>query len=204
MGVTRERARCRREQNRVWNTLGLLLAISLWMVAAGATETRRDPETGLESWQVETRCIPVRLTQITPDPVRAFYRARDFTPEQVDAHASSCVFMTVVRNIGTVPIEHRLANRRYDTDNGIERTIGARRNGTRHGSAAGVSDPERIAFAWARFPTTQTFNAGDWNQGMTTDRLPPASRFNLIVGWRTSHARHKTALENVRCIDETQ
>lgn len=100
------------EQGSVRNLLYFLCALPVWAITAGVTETSRDPETGLESWQVETRGIQVRLTQISPDQARAFYQARGFTPEQAEDYASSCVFMTVVRNIGTLPIEHRLADSR--------------------------------------------------------------------------------------------
>lgn len=51
---------------------------------------------------------------------------------------------------------------------------------------------------------TQTFHAGDWNQGMTTYQLPRGSRFNLIVNWCAGDAGRKTTLENVRCTDEIQ
>jgi hypothetical protein len=58
-----------------------------------------------------------------PDLARAFYPVRGCTPEQAKAYASRCVFMTVVRNINPRPIEHRLADWRDITDNGIDRTI---------------------------------------------------------------------------------
>jgi hypothetical protein len=184
--------------------LYLLPVISVWMVTAGATETSRDPETGLESWQIEMRGIQVRLTQINPDQVRAFYQARGFTPEQAEDYASSCVFMTVVRNISAIPIEHRLADWRYVTDDGRERTIRSKTEWDQTWISRGVAESARIAFSWAQFPATQTFYAGDWNQGMTTYQLPRGSRFNLIVRWRAGQVGRETTLENVRCTDETQ
>lgn len=192
------------EHGSVRNMLYFLFALSIWTITAGATETSRDPATGLESWQVETRGIQVRLTQISPDQARAFYQARGFTPEQAEDYASSCVFMTVVRNIGAIPIEHRLSDWRYVTDDGIVRAIRSKTEWDATWISRGVPEPARIAFAWAQFPATQTFYAGDWNQGMTTYQLPRGSRFNLIVGWRAGNAGRETKLENVRCMDETQ
>lgn len=161
--MIRERTRYSQEHNRGWNMLYLLPVISIWMVTAGATETSRDPETGLESWQVEKRGIQVRLTQINPDQVRAFYQARGFTPEQAEGYASSCVFMTVVRNIGAIPIEHRLADWRYVTDDARESTIRSKTEWDQTWISRGVAEPARIAFSWAQFPATQTFYVGDWN-----------------------------------------
>jgi len=181
---------------------GFLCALPVWAITAGATETSRDPETGLESWQVEAHGIQVRLTQISPDQARAFYQARGFTPEQAEDYASSCVFMTVVRNIGTLPIEHRLADWRYVAGDGKARALRSKAEWDAAWVDRGVSEPARIAFAWAQFPATQTFHAGDWNQGMTTYQLPRGSRFNLIVNWRAGDAGRKTTLENVRCTDE--
>lgn len=182
----------------------VFFALSIWTIAAGATETSRDPETGLESWQVDTRGIQVRLTQISPDQARAFYQARGFTPDQAEDYASRCVFMTVVRNIGTLPIEHRLADWRVATGDGPARALRSKAEWDAAWVDRGVPEPARIAFAWAQFPATQTFHAGDWNQGMTAYPLARGSRFNLIVSWRAGDAEHETTLENVRCADETQ
>lgn len=101
--------------NSTRNILYFTLVFFVWPITIGATETSHDPETRLRSWQVETYGIQIRLTQISPDQVRAFYQARGFTPERVEKYASSCVFMSVVRNIGAIPIEHRLSGWRYAT-----------------------------------------------------------------------------------------
>ena len=196
--------RNRLELGSIRHMLGFFFALSIWTITAGATETSHDPETGLESWQVETHGIQVRLTQISPDQTRAFYQARGFTPEQAEDYASRCVFMTVVRNIGTLPIEHRLADWRVVAGNGKAHAIRSKAEWDAAWADRGVTEPARIAFAWAQFPATQTFHAGDWNQGMTAYPLARGSRFNLIVSWRAGDAEHETTLENVRCADETR
>ncbi|MHB1092571.1 hypothetical protein [Thiobacillus sp.] len=204
MGKISVRTRNGLPQKRVRIMPCLVFAMSLWVSAAGASETSRDPETGLESWQIETQGIQVRLTQISPDQARAFYQARGFTPEQAEDYASRCVFMTVVRNIGSLPIEHRLSDWRYVAGDGEARAIRSKAEWDATWARLGVLESARIAFDWAQFPASQTFHPGDWNQGMTSYPLPRGSRFNLIVNWHTGHAEHKTTLENVRCTDETQ
>lgn len=46
-------------QDSVRNMLYFLSAIFIWTIIAGATETSRDPVTGLESWQIETHGVQV-------------------------------------------------------------------------------------------------------------------------------------------------
>ncbi|MDP1646273.1 MAG: hypothetical protein Q8L71_12385 [Thiobacillus sp.] len=107
------------------------------MTPVGATETGRGPETGLESWQVEARGIQIRLTQTSPDQAWAFYQARGFTLEQAEHYASSCVFMTVIRNIGATPIKHRLSDWRYVIEGGRSRPIRSKTEWEKYGHAAG-------------------------------------------------------------------
>jgi hypothetical protein len=76
-----------------------LLAVGSATAWAG-TDSSVDADTGLTTWQTETRGIQVRLTQISPDQARGFYQARGFSPAAAERYASECVFMTVVRNIG--------------------------------------------------------------------------------------------------------
>lgn len=73
----------------VKSILCFLLACSIWSITADATEVSRDKDTSQKSWQVNTRGIQVRLTQISSDQARAFYHARGFTPEQAKLYASS-------------------------------------------------------------------------------------------------------------------
>lgn len=177
-------------------TTFLLLAAATF--PALADERVREPET----WQAETGGIQVRLTQITPDQARAFYQARGFSSAQAEHYANGCVFMTVVRNIGATPIQHRLSDWRYVAADGQPRQIRGKAAWARDWRRLGVPEPARIAFAWAQFPAAQTFAAGDWNQGMTHYSLPRGARFDLRFTWRESSKPRNGKLENLRCADE--
>lgn len=181
----------------------------LWSLPAlAATERSVDPETGLATWQTETRGIQVRLTQISPDQARAFYQARGFSAEAAAHYTDQCVFMTVVRNVGDTPIEHRLADWRYRAGGEPPRAIRSKAEWDDLWRRLGVSDPARIAFNWAQIPAVQTYAPGDWNQGMTAYAVPRGGRFDLDFAWRTLdgvNARGKTfsgTLEEVQCADE--
>ncbi|MFP5380825.1 MAG: hypothetical protein ACLGG4_01040 [Gammaproteobacteria bacterium] len=179
--------------------------LALTLLAAGplaaAGEPSLDPETGLATWQVETSGIQVRLTQISPDQARAFYQARGFSAVAAERYAAECVFMTVVRNIGETPVEHRLADWRY-VHAGRAHTIRSKTEWDRLWRRQGVDEPARIAFNWAQFPATQTFAPGDWNQGMTAYRVPRGGRFDLRFVWRAGGKTLSGTLEQVQCADE--
>lgn len=180
-------------------TLALLAA---WPLAALATEQGVDAETGLVTWQTETQGIQVRLTQISPDQARGFYQARGFSPEAAERYAAECVFMTVVRNIGGTPIQHRLADWRYEQAGQPPRAIRSKGQWARLWKQLGVAEAARIAFTWAQFPATQTFAPGDWNQGMTSYSVPRGGQFDLRFVWRAGGKQHSGILEQVRCADE--
>jgi hypothetical protein len=182
--------------------LSTLTLLAAWPLVALATETSIDPETGLATWQTEAHGIRVRLTQITPDQARAFYQARGFSSEAAERYASECVFMTVVRNIGDSPIEHRLADWRYLSAGQPPRSIRSKDEWESIWSGLGVAEAARIAFAWAQFPTEQRFAPGDWNQGMTTYNVPRGGHFDLHFVWRAGDRTLSGKLEQVRCADE--
>jgi len=179
-----------------------LTLLAAWPLAVLATDQSVDAETGLVTWQTETLGIQVRLTQITPDQARGFYQARGFSPEAAERYAAECVFMTVVRNIGNSPIEHRLADWRYLSAGQPPRAIRSKTEWERLWEQLGVAEPARIAFAWAQFPTEQQFAPGDWNQGMTTYSVPRGSHFDLHFIWRADGKTHSGKLEQVRCANE--
>jgi len=184
--------------------LPFLTLLAVWGAAANAgTDTSLDAETGLATWQTETGGIQVRLTQISPDQARAFYQARGFSAAAAERYAVECVFMTVVRNIGETPIQHRLADWRYVSAGHASRAIRSKIEWERIWKRQGVAEAARIAFNWAQFPATQTFAPGDWNQGMTTYNVPRGGQFDLRFVWRAGGKQHSGILEQVRCADET-
>ena len=183
--------------------LPVLTLLAVWSaVASASTDYNVDTETGLATWQTETDGIQVRLTQISPDQARGFYQARGFSAAAAERYATECVFMTVVRNIGEVPIQHRLADWRYVSAGHPPRAIRSKAAWERIWKQHGVNEAARIAFAWAQFPATQTFAPGDWNQGMTTYSVPRGGQLDLHFVWRAGGKRHSEILEHVRCADD--
>jgi hypothetical protein len=178
-----------------------LTLLAAWPLAGNAAEPGIDPDSGLATWQTETQGIQVRLTQISPDQARAFYQARGFSAEAAERYAAECVFMTVVRNVGDTPIQHRLADWRY-VYAGKTLPIRGKTEWERLWKSLKVNEAARIAFTWAQIPATQTFAPGDWNQGMTAYHVPRGERFDLRFVWRANGKTLSGTLEQVQCADE--
>jgi hypothetical protein len=61
--------------------------------AESQQSTYRDADTGSHTWDIKAHGVYFSLTQILPDQSRAFYVNRGFTLEQIEAFATSCVYM---------------------------------------------------------------------------------------------------------------
>ncbi len=70
--------------------------------------------------------------------------------------------------------------------------------------ARGLAEPARIAFAWAQIPTEQTYEPGDWNQGMTSYRVPRGGTFDLHYVWHSEGKTHEDILRGARCAEDSR
>ena len=163
-----------------------------------------DPDTGIESWEIHTQNVSLRLTQILPDQVRGFYSARGFDAESVELLATgACVFQTIFRNESAKrAIEFNLADWRVLTAKG-EQPLRLERDWQQEWGKRRVSASARTAFRFALYPTEHHYEIGDWNMGMTTYALPLGSRFDLRFVWRENGKRREAVLYGVRCAEET-
>jgi len=182
-----------------------LLGCLVWFSAAQATpaneDTRRtvDPDTGIATWEIDTRGVHLRLTQITPEQARAFMLNRGMDKQSVEEFAHTCVFMTVVRNESRQPIEHNLAYWRYRPEGGRAKSMLTKFSWLNRWQPRNFSKPVKLAFEWSQLPVDQTFAPGDWNQGMTTFELPAGSRFDVIYRWKQNGKLHEGKMRNVQC-----
>jgi len=163
-----------------------------------------DAGTRIESWEVRTQGVSLRLAQILPDQVRGFYLARGFDPGSVERLATgACVFQTILRNESVKgAIEFNLADWRIVTAKG-EQPLTLEREWQQEWQRRGVPAAARTAFRYAFYPTEHRYEPGDWNMGMTTCALPLGSRFDLRFVWRENGARREAVLRGVRCARET-
>lgn len=170
-------------------------------VYGAETQYSRDPDTGIETWEVLDRGVRLSLTQILPDQARAFFMARGFDREAAEAYASACVFQTVLRNEGDAPIAFHLGNWRMLRGKRAFR-LKTEPEWQHEWERRQLAGPARIAFRWAQFPLEQDFEPGDWNQGMTTCPLPRGACFDLKFKWRMGGEMKEGKLKGVCCAQD--
>lgn len=180
--------------------LGLMLASNthIW---GGETHHERNLETGIESWELLDSGVRFSLTQMLPDQARAFFMARGFDRAAADAYAQACVFQTVLHNESTKTIDLRLSDWQVLVG---KQTLALKQEAGWQGEwkKRRLPDAARIAFRWAQFPAEQTFDPGDWNQGMTAYPLPRGASFDLDLKWWTNGQAVEAILKGAKCAED--
>jgi hypothetical protein len=182
-------------------TTGLVVLTPARAVALQEGVTRHSvaEDSGLSTWEVDTKGVHLRLTQISPEQARAFMLNRGMDKQSVEEFAHTCVYMTVVRNEGKQPIGHNLAYWHYAPEGGQPRSMQTKHDWLTRWQPRNFSKPVKLAFEWSQLPVGQTFAPGDWNQGMTTFELPAGSRFDVLYRWKQNDKLHEGKLQNVQC-----
>lgn len=142
--------------------------------------TGQDPDTGLRSWTWTEQGVSVQLVQRLPDQTRAFFLARGFGNQDADRIARACVFQTIFRNDGQLPVEYDL-NDWSIAHQGKQLRLRTREVWDPEWVSQGVDDSAQTAFRWSLLPTVQRFEPGDYNWGMTSFGLPPGEQFDLSL-----------------------
>jgi hypothetical protein len=62
-----------------------------------------------------------------------------------------------------------------------------------------VTKPVQLAFEWSLFPTTQEYQAGDYNWGMTIFGLKPGTKFNLQFSWQQYGKKYQAWINDIEC-----
>lgn len=184
------------------NTKALIMGLMILFpgYACSAQSMDVDAATGIVTWKTSAYGVSFSLTQILPDQARAFYVNRGFTLQQSEVYASSCVFMTVMRNDNAAGTIHfRQSNWSANTNNKTHK-LKSVDSWLEQLKKNNVGPTALIAFRWAQFPPEQEYAVGgDWNQGMLSLGLPAGSRFDLTVRWDSKGKDYETTLRGVQC-----
>lgn len=177
--------------------------VMLWLAAALASadqDARKstDPETGLSEWRWQSQGLSIRLAQLLPDQVRAFFQGRGFDAETADEIARRCVFQSVIRNSGAEGVV-RLDLTQWRSWHDDERPLRLNRVWQEEWEGRDVGEAARIAFRWALFPAEHEFRPGDWLMGMLVVDREPGARFDLEVRWAANGQERSGVLRDLRC-----
>ncbi|MCW8964347.1 MAG: hypothetical protein OQL16_11175, partial [Gammaproteobacteria bacterium] len=152
------------------------------------------------TWATQSNGVSFSMTQIMPDQARAFYVNRGFKLEQIEDYATSCVYMTVIRNDSAPGVIHFVLQDWSITHEGQERPPRKITDWINRLKERGGTDPALIAFRWAQFPPEQEYEpGGDWNQGMLSTGMPVGSKFNVTARWEMGGKVLEGILRNVHC-----
>lgn len=186
--------------------LVFLLLCFTHSVLAGLTQGT-DETAGLPFWEWKDENLSIRFVQRLPDQTRAYFAGRGFADKEVRKIASWCVFQTVYTNISSPPgvvIRHDINDWRLHY-RGENSQLKARENWAPEWRAKGIKQAQIVAFEWSLFPSSQVFQAGDYNWGMTFLPVPHGETFSLKIAWKVDGKQYSAMLEDIACArDETR
>jgi len=162
--------------------------------------SRINSATGAGTWETHANGVHFSLTQILPEQVQAFYVNRGFTLSQIEPYASSCVYMTVLRNDNAPGAIHFISNTWSAIVDGEKHTLVSVDKWVQHLTMNNTKKSALVAFRWAQFPVEQEYEpGGDWNQGMLSFGLPAGSQFDAIARWDIDGEAYEAKLQGVQC-----
>jgi len=178
--------------------------ISMSPVNLQATEitTGIDEQAKLPYWQYQNGVISIRYIQRLPDQTRGTFLARGFSTKDADLIAQSCVFQTIFRNISdkseSSPIDYDMTSWQIIHNNKVSK-IKTREDWAIQWAKSDVPPPAKLAFNWGLIPSTQHYQPGDYNWGMTTFNLAYGNKFDLKLSWKQSGKQLSIIIPAMQC-----
>ncbi|MCP4933559.1 MAG: hypothetical protein GY927_05000 [bacterium] len=147
--------------------------------------------------------LKLELQAMPLDLVRAFFLGRGFSAIDADYIAKTgCIYRSALGNNGV---------KSGDPATVIELTkwriigpkepqvIQTRQQWAKIWDNRKVSKNAKVAFHWALFPTSQSYRSSDYNWGMISFNMPPGTRFDLEVRWRSGDVEKNKMLKKLEC-----
>jgi hypothetical protein len=175
-----------------------LLALSLLALnAVAGTERRVSPSGASTAWVSTGQPFAIELIPVAPDSVRAMYARKDFPKSLQETVAAFCVLGTVIRNETAAALS-------YDTNDWRYTARGGKPQRPRNKDEwLALWREHGVDFSYSLLPTAQTFEPGDWAQGLTTLQLPRGTVFDLSYTWTQQGKRFSATLEGVKCASDS-
>ena len=164
--------------------------------------TGTDDVAQLPFWEWRNDYMKVRLVQRLPDQTRAYFAGRGFKPAEVKKIAGYCVFQTVYTNTSSIDnkriVLHDIRDWKYNY-NGKTFAMKPRENWKPFWQQQKVAQAQIVAFEWSLFPSNQTFEAGDYNWGMTVFEVPHGATFDLTISWKVDGEKKTAIMKKITC-----
>jgi len=197
--VSKKKQASQRTKPEMADTLSLSAAMPISTV--GIT-TGTDEQAGLPYWQYKDEGLSIRFIQRLPDQTRGYFIGRGFSAEHAELIAQSCVFQTIFKNISdkNTPSEiiYNMQNWLVH-HNGKTGEMKTREKWSTQWQQLNIATPAKLAFEWGLLPTTQDYQAGDYNWGMAIFDLPLASSFTLQLNWQQFGEQRNVTIPNMQC-----
>ena len=191
-------------EEKMANSLSLAAAIPLAAPNqdAGVISTGTDEQAMLPYWQYQDEGMSIRLIQRLPDQTRGYFVARGFSNEHAELIAQSCVFQTIFKNISDKSTPSAIVynmNNWVVTHQGVASEMKTREKWAEQWQQLKIATPARLAFEWSLLPTTQDYQAGDYNWGMAIFNLAPADTFTAKISWQQYGKQRNITIPNMQC-----
>jgi len=168
-------------------------------VLSAKVTVHKNEVSGLLTWTSEDDGFSIELIQLLPDFVRAIYAKHEFPKSEVERAASYCVFGTILKNTSSQHMSYYVKDWRYATKDKPVKLLPVKTK------SQWLKEWRKadITFSWTLLPDVGEFEAGDWQQGFTTIKLPREAEFDLIYKWQLDGESHTGVLENIKCPPES-
>lgn len=175
-----------------------------WTLGASATAQELAGPEGLQGQRFEHPRMTLRLTPRTPQQVAAFYEARGFPPQMVQALKARCFITVGIRNKGEEVLWHRLDTWRFRA---AEREL--QRYDRAHWRARWAEMdapmPAQSTFRWTLLPETHDFlpqEAEGGNVILERTREPFSLRAVFVAGEAKDGELIEVRLDGLRCAED--
>lgn len=174
-------------------TLLLLALLALPAMAIAGTEKRVNASGTSTAWISTGHNLSLELIPIGPDTVRAMYGGKNFPKPLLETIAAYCVMGSIIRNETDAALSYDMADWHV-----VARGDKPLRPRTKdewlvewrqHG----------VDFSYSLLPAAQTFEPGDWGQGMITVKLPRNTVFDFTYSWMQHGKQFSATIEGVQC-----
>ena len=177
---------------------GVIMCQSVWAEVV----TGIDDAAQLPFWELREDSLSLRLVQRLPDQTRAYFAGRGFSREDAGYVAQFCIFQTVFTNTAAAASRHVIS---YDLRDWRVLTkekqlpLMLREDWRLIWRRRDAGQAPTIAFEWSLLPTQQSYQATDYNWGMTVYQLGHGEKFDLKLVWKLDGEPKSATLQGIRC-----